>query len=111
VFAEIIAKPAEDRDWFDLLTLLVIGQVNDNDVLSAISGRDADHEDAQRCEAFYFIGQRWLLEGKPEDAEAYFQQALNSSSRHLSAFRGAQYALDAFAKEEGERTERQSPDA
>lgn len=96
-FADVIAKPAAERDWFDLLTLLVLEKVTDNDVLSAISGGDEQAADAQKCEAFYFIGQRLLLEEKPEDAEPFFRQALESESVHLSAYRGAQFAVGEFA--------------
>lgn len=96
-FAAVIAKPAAERDWFDLLTLLVLDKVTDNDVLSAISGGDEQAADAQRCEAFYFIGQRLLLAEKSEDSEPFFRQALESQSVHLSAYRGAQFALGEFA--------------
>lgn len=95
-FAEVIAKPAEQRDWFDLLTLLVLGKVSDNDALATITEGDESAADAQRCEAFYFIGQRLLLEEKREEAEPFFRQALESKSIHLSAFRGAQFALGEF---------------
>jgi Tfp pilus assembly protein PilF len=98
-FAAIVAKPNAERTWYDVLTLLLLGKVNDNDVLSAISGADPRQEDGQKCEAFYFIGQRWLLEGKEEDARTYFRQALESESKHLSAYRGAQFAVGDFGPE------------
>lgn len=95
-FNSIIAKSNDERTWYDVLTLLLLGKINDNDVLSAISGADPRQEDGQKCEAFYFIGQRWLLEGKAEDAQTYFRQALESKSKHLSAYRGAQFAVGDF---------------
>ncbi|MBL8851091.1 MAG: tetratricopeptide repeat protein [Planctomycetaceae bacterium] len=95
-FADVIAKPADQRDWFDLLTLLVLGKVTDNDALATVSEGDEQAADAQKCEAFYFIGQRLLFEEKPEEAEPFFRQALESKSLHLSAFRGAQFALGEF---------------
>jgi len=95
-FADLIAKPADQRDWFDLLTLLVLGKVTDNEVLATVSGGDEQAADAQQCEAFYFIGQRLLFEEKPEEAEPFFRQALESKSVHLSAFRGAQFAVGEF---------------
>lgn len=98
-FADIIAKPNDQRTWYDVLTLLLLGRINDNDVLSAISGADPRQEDGQKCEAFYFIGQRWLLDGKEEDAQTYFRQALESKSKHLSAYRGAQFAVGDFGPE------------
>ncbi|MEX0585574.1 MAG: tetratricopeptide repeat protein, partial [Pirellulales bacterium] len=96
VFADVVAKPATERDWFDVLTLLMLGKVTDNDVLSAISGGNEQAADAQKCEAFYFIGQRLLADDKPEEAELFFRQALESKSLHLSAYRGAQFALGEF---------------
>lgn len=96
-FAELIAKPATERDWFDVLTLLVLGKATDNEALSAVSSADEQATDAQRCEAFYFIGQRRLFEDKPDEAELFFRQALESKSQHLSAYRGAQFALGEFA--------------
>lgn len=98
-FRPIVEKPQAERTWYDMLTLLLLDKVNDNDVLSVISGADPQQEDGQKCEAFYFIGQRWQLDGKEEDARTYFQQALESKSQHLSAYRGAQFALDDFGPE------------
>ena len=79
-----------------MLTLLVLGKVTDNETLSAISGADEQAADAQRCEAMYFIGQRRLADNQPEEAELFFRQALESKAPHLSAYRGAQFALGDF---------------
>lgn len=98
-FRPIVEKPQAERTWYDMLTLLLLEKVSDNDVLSVISGADPQREDGQKCEAFYFIGQRWLLDGKEEDARTYFRQALESKSQHLSAYRGAQFALNDFGPE------------
>jgi tetratricopeptide (TPR) repeat protein len=95
-FAEQIARPAAERDWFDVLTLLVLGKLTDNDALSAISGGDEQAARAQQCEAFYFIGQRRLFDGQREEAEPFFRQALDSNLPHLSAYRGAQFAVGEF---------------
>lgn len=95
-FAETIAKSAANRDWFDQLVLLLLGKANDNDVLAAISGGDEQRADAQHCEAYYFIGEKLLLDDKRADAEPFFRQALDSKSVHLSAYRGAQFALGEF---------------
>lgn len=95
-FADVISKRAAERDWFDLLTLVVLGKVTDNDALAAVSGGDEQQADAQRCEAFYFIGETLLLADKRADAEPFFRQALESKSVHLSAYRGAQFALGEF---------------
>jgi len=95
-FADVIATPAAEQDWFDRLTLLILGKVNENEVLSSISGGDEQTADAQKCEGFYFIGRRLLDEEKPEEAEPFFRQALESKSVHLSAYRGSQFAIGEF---------------
>ncbi len=97
-FASVVEKEAADRDWFDLLVLLVLGKVTDNDVLAAVSGSDEALADAQRCEAFYFIGLAAQLDGREQDAETFFRQALQTNAKHLSAYRGAQYALGDFSR-------------
>lgn len=96
-FAGLVEKPAADREWFDVLTLLVLGKVTDNETLSAISEGDEQAANAQRCEAMYFIGQRRLADDQPEEAELFFRQALESKAPHLSAYRGAQFALGDFS--------------
>ncbi|REK21250.1 MAG: hypothetical protein DWQ41_22130, partial [Planctomycetota bacterium] len=95
-FAETREKPPAERDWYDMLVLRVLGDVDDNTLLSAISGANAAQEDAQKCEAYYFIGLSHTLAGNAPDAEAFYRQALQSKSNYLAAYRGAQFAVGEF---------------
>jgi tetratricopeptide (TPR) repeat protein len=100
-FADVLKKEPADRMWTDALVLLLLGTVTDSDVLGAISTGDATQAGNQKCEAFYFIGLRWELQGKPADAEAYYRQALETKARALSAYRGAQFAVNEFGSRAG----------
>jgi tetratricopeptide (TPR) repeat protein len=100
-FADVLQKDPADRLWSDALVLLLLGKVTDSDVLGAISSGDAAAAENQKCEAFYFIGLRWELDGKKSDAEPYFRQALATKAPHLSAYRGARFAVNEFATGSG----------
>src|SRR4029079_17021796 len=94
--SSVISNAAAERDWFDQLALLLLRKATGKQMVGAISNGDEQRADSQRCEAYYFIGEKLLLDKKRDEAEPFFRQALESKSVHLSAYRGAQFALGEF---------------
>ncbi|MCA9073397.1 MAG: tetratricopeptide repeat protein [Planctomycetaceae bacterium] len=92
-YADISGKPADQRDWFDQLTLFFMGKLEERELLTAIDSTDAGMRDAQLCEAYYFMGLKLQQQGQGDPAR-YFRNALQSQSKQLSAYRAAQLALN-----------------
>ncbi|MBX3438958.1 MAG: tetratricopeptide repeat protein [Planctomycetaceae bacterium] len=91
-FRAISEKAADQRDWFDLLTLFMMGRIEERDLLAAIDSQNTKLRDAQLCEAYYFIGLR-LQKEKQGDPKRYFQRAVESKATQLSAYRAAKLEL------------------
>lgn len=97
-FAGTLAKPNAERDWIDLLTLYLMGKVNEDKLIASVNPDDPAVSNAQTCEAHYFIGLRQSnLTGKTE-ADPHFEACLKTGAAHLSAFRAAQFELQQFVR-------------
>lgn len=92
------AKPADQREWADHLLLFLAGAATEQQLLAAAKSKQPQLQAAQQCEAYYFIAEKTAHAGNPGDAEASYRQALNTRAAHLSAYRGAQFALQQFPK-------------
>ena len=57
-----------------------------------------DLKNKQLCEAYYFIAERRMQADDKANATAFYQQVLQTKETQLSAYRGAQYALQMFPK-------------
>ncbi len=95
---ESAAKPADKRDWVDHLLLFIAGKETDEDLLAAAKTKETQLQNAQTCEAYYFIAERTAATGNPDGAGAAYRQALQTKAINLSAYRGAQFALQQFLK-------------
>jgi len=92
-------KPAADRDWNDQLVLFLIGKNSEQDLVNSVvkaTDSNSSLRDPQLCEAYYFIAKRRSDAGDNTNAIAFYQQALKMKCVHLSAYRGAQFALKSF---------------
>ncbi len=92
-YGGIANKAAENRDWFDMLTLFFMGNLEERELLTSIDSKDASLRDAQLCEAYYFIGLKLQQQGQG-DPSRYFRRAVQAQSKQLSAYRAAQLALE-----------------
>jgi tetratricopeptide (TPR) repeat protein len=92
-YASLSSKPPEQQSWFDALTLHLMGNLTEEQLIGRVESRDARLKDAQICEAYYFIGVRKQTTD-PEEAAAYFRRALRSQAKQLSAYQAAQLAVE-----------------
>ena len=97
-FAGTVAKPVEERDWIDLLTLHLMGKVDEATLLSKVNPENAKAAIAQKCEGHYFVGLRISAGGNPEQAKSHFAKSLETQASFLSAYRAAQFELQQFQK-------------
>jgi tetratricopeptide (TPR) repeat protein len=98
LFDEVAKKDAKDRDWVDNLLAYLSGSQNAEGLLKAAESPDAAIKDARGCEAHFFIAERASQAGRVEEAKTHYEKSLASKSRHLSAYRGAQFAVKKLNK-------------
>lgn len=96
--AESVAKAADKRDWFDKIVLFLDGQLSEQDFVNGVVQTDPNLKNFQTCEAYFFIAERRRAGGDPENAAQFYRLALETKARHLSAFRGSQYAVGEFSR-------------
>jgi Tfp pilus assembly protein PilF len=94
----VASKPEKDRDWIDALVLYLAGKIAEKDLVNFVSNTtDEKLKSAQLCEAYFFIGER-RSKAKDKDALAFYKLAIQTKANYLSAYRGSQFALQAFGK-------------
>ena len=99
IAAPSLAKEEKDRDWFDQLVLFVIGKVSEKDLVAFVSKTtDAKLKNGELCEAYYFIAERRFQADDKANATAFYKQVIQTKETQLSAYRGAQYALQQFGR-------------
>jgi tetratricopeptide (TPR) repeat protein len=93
-------KPEKERDWIDEQVLFLNGkEVSEKDLVEFVNKEpNADRKNKQLCEAYYFIAERRMQAGDKENATTFYQRVLQTKETQLSAYRGAQYALQSFPK-------------
>lgn len=96
IFNDSLQKIAVQRDWIDSLIAYQAGTIEMRDLAASMSQTDENMKISQQCEADFFTAHRMLKENEGTRAREYFQKAIDSGKKHLSAYRGARYALKQF---------------
>lgn len=91
-FAAAIGKEPAKRDWADRLLAYVAGGIQLEELLASVDAKDVAMKNAQTCEAEFFTGLRKSRAGSKQEAGVHYQKALETGSKHLSAYRGAKIA-------------------
>jgi lipoprotein NlpI len=89
-------KAPKDCDWIDHVILYHVGDITDDDLVNQIDRTDKAIQNAQLCEARFFIAEHMATGGNANGASVSYQQAIQTGAKQLSAFRGASYALKKF---------------
>ncbi|MBD3673680.1 MAG: tetratricopeptide repeat protein [Planctomycetaceae bacterium] len=96
LFSDSLQKLAIQRDWIDSLIAYQAGAIEMRDLQAAMSQKDENMKASQQCEADFFTAHRMLKVNEGSRAREHFQKAIESGKKHLSAYRGARYALKQF---------------
>ncbi|MBA3314040.1 MAG: tetratricopeptide repeat protein [Planctomycetaceae bacterium] len=91
-FAASFDKPAASRDWIDNLVAFQYDRINSDQLRAAVAPEEP-RRTAQNAEAEYFIGRKLAQQGQTAEANAAFQRVVKTGAKHLSAYRGAKFAL------------------
>ncbi len=92
-------KADKERDWIDQQVLFLNGKVSEKELVEMVSkATDEKLKNAQLCEAYYFIAERRSQANDKSNATAFYQFVVKTKETQLSAYRGAQFALQSFGK-------------
>ncbi len=92
--------PADQKawGWVDSVEGFLAGVIDSNALRSKIDKDNPQRNTMQSCEANFFIAQRADLEGHPDVAKQGLQATLKSESKHLWAYRAAEYQSGVFKR-------------
>ena len=92
-------KPEKDRDWIDQQVLFLKGDIAEKALVEFVQKTtDPKLKNAQLCEAYFFIAERRAQANDKTNAAAFYAQVIATKESQLSAYRGAQFALQSFGK-------------
>ncbi len=69
--------------WPGPLVWLYLGQTGASDVLTAAKDEDPRRENVKHCEAYFYLGQLALLDGRNDEARFLFDAAIKSGATNL----------------------------
>ena len=79
--------------WPGPVINLYLGRTTPQSVLAAANSTDPKKDREQHCEAYFYLGQKALLDGKLDQAKALFQQALQTHVTSFLEYMGSQAEL------------------
>ncbi len=91
-FSTMLDKPAEQRDWMENLIAFQFDRISADQLLAAVASEEPA-KTAQLAEAEYFVGRKLAQKGHADEAKDAYQRVLQTGAKHLSAYRGAKFAL------------------
>ncbi|MHC4715576.1 MAG: hypothetical protein ACYS5V_01280, partial [Planctomycetota bacterium] len=72
-------KTDKPKRWVDAVEKYLAGRLSERALKSAARDDDPKARQAKLCEMAYYVGQKKLLEGKPQDARAWFRQCVRTA--------------------------------
>jgi lipoprotein NlpI len=86
-------NPQSPANWPLQVGRFLAGQVAENDFLKAADNPNPQTSDEQRCEAFFYVGSKRLVEGDKMGAVEYFKKCLLTNVRDFEEFQSAEAEL------------------
>lgn len=92
-FKDSLTKAFVERDWTDKVLQYLSDGMPEEQLLASVEKTNRLQQQAQICEAWYFVAEKKKHAGDAAGAAAAYQKAVESGATQLSAYRGAQMAL------------------
>lgn len=93
--AELAAATAgqDGKHWINSVVSLYLGRAGPEAVLAAAADPDPRERREKEAEAFFYIGQYYLLKGERETAARYFRATMDTGLKSFYEYTGAQVEL------------------
>lgn len=80
--------------WPGALVRFNLGQIPEDEALTAAKNADATKQREQECEAFYYVGMAHLLRGDSQGAVAWFRKAMDTGVKHFTEYGQSRVELE-----------------
>jgi lipoprotein NlpI len=97
--AAVSALPASGdlSEWPGPALMLYLGEVTPQQMLAAAWSFDPKTEVLNLCEAWFFLGEHYLLEGEPERAREAFERSVATGIKHYLEYSVSRIELERLA--------------
>lgn len=86
-------RQGKAEDWAAKVCGFLAGQMTEDEFLKAAGSTDAKVDSEQHCEAYFYVGTKWLLEGDKATAKDYFEKCLATGQRMFTEYESAMAEL------------------
>jgi len=87
-------KHMKDDQWITPVIQLFLGRLSPDECIEAAEQSDPKTEKEQKCEAYFYVGQYYLLQKKQQKAKYYFQKCLDTGLKHFVEYAAAKMELE-----------------
>ncbi len=93
MYADVINKDIARQRWPERVLAFLADKATEKQLMQSVSKNDLDVNNAQTCEAHYFIAEKKLQQGDTDGARRHFLESVATRATHLSAFRASNLAI------------------
>ena len=86
-------KAGKHGDWPLKVGRFLAGQLSESDFLKAAASTNAQTDQEQHCEAYFYAGSKRLIEGDKTTATDYFKKCLATDLKHFEEYQSAEAEL------------------
>jgi lipoprotein NlpI len=97
VWRDLRAREAPDN-WPAKIAAFLLGKLSEEELLAAAAAPDARKERDRYCDAWFYVGIKWLLAGDSAAADARFRKCLATEMKPNIHYQFAQAELIALGR-------------
>ncbi len=91
-----LSKTLDEGSWVNQIVQMLIGNITPDKCLELTYNSNSKIEKEQLCEAYFYIGEYYLLNNDKSKARECFQKCLATGFDEFAEYNGAKSALDKF---------------
>ena len=93
-------KSIEMEDWEKAIVEFILDDITAEELLKAAKDKDSRKQNEKQCEAYFCIGQQFLLEGNNEEARGYFGKSVATGVEDFLEYQAAEKELEKLESRE-----------
>lgn len=88
------SKSVEMNDWEKAIVDFILDNIAAEEFLKAATDEDPEKQDGKQCEAYFYIGQQYLLAANKEEAQRCFEKSVATGAKSFVEYRAAEKELE-----------------
>ena len=95
---ELYRENTKFLPWPGVILELYMGEISPESVLRALKSKNKRSDAGLRCESFFYLGQYYLINNKPQQAQKLFQHAVKTGATHYMEYEFSKAYLPRWIK-------------